>query len=153
MSVKKGSLVTIEYEGMFENGVLFDSSHHGDHSHPITFTVGEKQVIEGLEKAVVGMNEGEEKKFSISPQEGYGMHDERLLREVPQNTLPQDTALSSGMTLGITTPDGKQIPVSIAKVENEIVTLDFNHPLAGKTLIFKIKIVGIDKKPPVHNHH
>lgn len=153
MIVKQGSSVTLEYEGRFENGEIFDSSQHGDHSHPITFEVGKRQVIEGFEKAVVGMKEGEEKSFTVEPKEGYGVPDERLFREVPRKTLPADPEPAPGMTLAINTPQGGQIPVSIAKVEKDTITLDFNHPLAGRKLIFKIKVIGIDKEPPEHHHH
>jgi peptidylprolyl isomerase len=152
MIVKLGSSVSVEYEGRFENGEIFDSSRHGDHSHPMTFEVGKKQVIEGFEKAVIGMKEGEEKIFSVEPKEGYGLPDERFFREIPRKSLPLKPELAPGMSLAINTPEGEQIPVSIVKVENDIVTLDFNHPLAGRKLIFKIKVIGIDKEPPVHHH-
>lgn len=144
--------MTVEYEGRFENGEIFDSSTHGDHSHPLTFEVGKKQVIEGFEKAVIGMRDGDEKTFSVEPKEGYGLPDERLFREIPRKSLPIKPEPAPGMTLAINTPEGGQIPVTIAKVEKDIVTLDFNHHLAGRKLLFKIKVIGIDKDPPVHNH-
>ncbi len=143
MIAKNGSIVSVDYEGTFENGEIFDSSSHGDHSHPLTFTIGGKEVIEGFEKAAIGMKVGEEKKFEVEAIDAYGLPDEDLLREVPRNTLPASPEPTPGMTFAINAPDGKQIPVSIAEVKGEIIVLDFNHPLAGRKLFFKIKILEI----------
>ncbi len=144
MIIKKGSTVTLEYKGTFDDGTVFDSSQHEDHSHPLTFVVGKGMVIQGFENVVEGMSLGEEKKFSVSPEEGYGLPDERLLREVPRNVLPSDPAPAVGMTLQLNTPAGERVPVRVASVGNETVTLDFNHLLAGKKLFFKIKVLEIN---------
>ena len=148
MIIERGSRVSVSYEGTFEDGTVFDSSSHGDHSHPLTFVVGEGRVIEGFEKAVIGMKKGEEKKFEVAPEEAYGLLDERLMREVPRKSLPPDPEPVPGMTLAITTPDGKQIPVSISEVKKDTVVLNFNHPLAGKKLFFTITIVRINEDIP-----
>jgi FKBP-type peptidyl-prolyl cis-trans isomerase 2 len=144
--ISQGSKVTLDYEGKLETGEIFDSSTHGDHSHPLTFTVGEKQVIPGFETAVEGMDVGDEKEFSIEPENAYGMPDERLRQEIPKNALPpmpEGYELKAGMSLGMRTPQG-DIPVLIAEVKDDSIILDMNHPLAGKKLIFKIKIVKVE---------
>lgn len=143
MTIKTGNKVTLDYEGRFDDGEIFDSSKHEDHSHPLTFCVGEKQVIPGFENAVIGMEIDEEKEFTILPENAYGMPDERLFQEVPINVLPTEPKPQEGMTLVMQTPQGN-IPVMISEVREESVILNLNHPLAGKTLIFKIKVLKVE---------
>ncbi|VVB82108.1 FKBP-type peptidyl-prolyl cis-trans isomerase [uncultured archaeon] len=143
MTITNGDKVTLDYEGKFENGEIFDSSKHGDHSHPLTFVVGEKQVISGFENAVLGMKVDEEKEFTIAPEDAYGMPDERLFQEIPRQALPQSPEPEAGMALVMQTPQGN-IPVMISEVKKDSVILNLNHPLAGKTLIFKIKILKVE---------
>lgn len=155
MAIKKGDKVSIDYEGRFESGEVFDSSQHGDHSHPLIFVVGSGQVIQGFEDAVIGMNEGEEKETTIAPKDAYGEYDARLKQEVPKSefNLPRNQQPSVGMTLMMQSPEGYRVPVYITAVNKETVTIDLNHPLAGKTLIFKLKVVGINetiKETPEH---
>ena len=142
--IKKGDKISVEYEGRFEDGEVFDSSSHGDHSHPLEFEVGTGQVIEGFDEAVIGMSEGEEKEFSIEPADGYGEHNPKLLQKIPRAYLPKEQEPKVGMMLRVTTADGQDIGVKIVGVEGETVTIDMNHPLAGKKIIFKIKIIKIE---------
>ncbi len=144
MAVKNGNRVSVDYEGRFEDGEVFDSSMHGDHSHPLEFVVGEGQVIPGFENSVIGMNEGEEKEVKISPSDAYGELNDKLIHELPRKALPKDQEPKAGMVLMMKTPDGNQFPARITKVIGDKVTLDLNHPLAGKTLIFKIKLVKVN---------
>lgn len=146
MKIEKGCTVSMDYEGRLENGEVFDSSSHGDHNHPLDFTVGNGQVIPGFEKAVMGMEKGQEKEFSIAPEEAYGKHDPTLQKDFPRSALPQGQEPKVGMALYASAPDGRQFPLRITAVNKDSVTLDLNHPLAGKTLIFKIKIVDVQKK-------
>lgn len=143
MTIKKGDVVKVEYEGKFEDNTVFDSSSHGDHSHPLEFEVGAGQVIKGFDDAVVGMNEGDEKEFSIEPADAYGERDNEAIKEFPRDSLPEGQEIEAGGVLMASTPDGRQIPVKIHEVNDKSIKVDFNHPLAGKKLIFKIKIVGI----------
>jgi FKBP-type peptidyl-prolyl cis-trans isomerase 2 len=143
MAIENKNKVTLDYEGRFENGEVFDTSTHGDHSHPLTFTVGEGNVIPGFEKAVIGMNVDEEKEFTIAPEDAYGMPDERLVQEIPRNVLPPTPEPEVGMALMMQTPEGN-IPVMISEVKADSVVLNLNHPLAGKKLIFKIKVLKIE---------
>lgn len=143
MTITSGNKVTLDYEGRFDDGTIFDSSKHGDHSHPLTFSVGEGQVIPGFENAVIGMKIDEEKEFTIKPEEAYGMPDDRLFQEIPMNVLPSEPKPQVGMTLMMHTPQGN-IPVMISEVKADSVVLNLNHPLAGKTLTFKIKVLKVE---------
>jgi FKBP-type peptidyl-prolyl cis-trans isomerase 2 len=143
MEIKKGSKVTLDYEGRLEDGTIFDTSKHGDHSHPLEFEAGSGQVIKGFDEAVVGMKKGEEKEFEIAKEDAYGEYNEELKRDIPRSVLPKDKEPKAGMTLVMQAPNGQQIPARIDSVDGEKVVLDLNHPLAGKKLIFKIKIVDV----------
>jgi FKBP-type peptidyl-prolyl cis-trans isomerase 2 len=142
MAVKKGSKVKVEYTGSFDDGTVFDSSKHGDHQHPLEFEAGSGQVVAGFDKAIIGMNKGEEKEFRLEPEEAYGQVKPELVQKIPRKQLPPE--VKQGMLLGIQLPNGAKIPAKVNEVTNESVTLDLNHPLAGKALNFKIKIVEIN---------
>lgn len=147
MGVKQGDRVKVEYEGRLEDGTIFDSSQHGEHSHPIEFTVGNHEVIKGFEDNVIGMDIEDEREFSIAPEEAYGEHREDLVREFPKAQMPpMDKEPEVGMVLGLMSPDGHQFHATIKEVTPETIKLDLNHPLAGKRLIFKIKLVDIKDK-------
>lgn len=139
--VKKGDKVTIEYEGKLENGTVFDSSDQ--HDAPLEFTVGEGQLIKGVDEAVVGMKVGEEKEVTVPPEDAYGHHNPELMKEMPLDNFPQDQELQPGMVFMAKLQDGRQIPLRISQVKDSCVVIDLNPPLAGQTLIFKIKVVGI----------
>ncbi len=139
MSVKSGDKVTLDYTGTLADGTVFDTSKHGDHSHPLEFTVGSGQVIPGFDKAVLGMEIGEEKQFKIPSEEAYGAYDEKLIQAIPKSQMPGP--VSPGDVLAVQTPEGEQLPVTVKEVKGEEVILDMNHPLAGKELNFAIKLL------------
>lgn len=141
MAVKKGDKVKVEYEGKLEDGTVFDSSK--SHGKPLEFEVGSGKVIKGFDEGVVGMEIGEEKEIRIEPKDAYGDHNPELIKKVPKDKLPKEQEVKPGMMLLMGLPNGAQLPVKITEVGDKEVTLDLNHPLAGKTLIFKVKIVGI----------
>ena len=144
MKVMKGDKVVVEYEGRIETGEVFDSSSHGDHSHPLEFEVGSGEVIKGFDQAILGMEIGDKKEVEIEPEEGYGCVNPSVIREFPRKVLPTDKEPEEGMTLKLKTSAGPSIPARITKVTKDSVTLDLNHPLAGKKLIFKIKLAKIN---------
>ncbi len=141
MAIKTGDKIKVEYEGKLEDGTVFDSSEK--HGNPLEFEVGAKQVIKGFEDAVIGMEKGEEKEITLKPSEAYGDQNPQLVKKVPKEHLPKDKELKPGMMLLMKLPNGAQIPAKITEVGNKEVTLDLNHPLVGKTLIFKIKVADI----------
>jgi FKBP-type peptidyl-prolyl cis-trans isomerase 2 len=144
MTIKNGDKIKVEYEGKLEDGSIFDSSSHGDHSHPLEFEVGKGMVIKGFDVAVVGMEINEEKEFTLKPEEAYGEPNEKAVQKIPRDKLPKDQEPTIGMMVGMSTPDGKQMPAKIIGVTDDEVTLDLNHPLAGKSLTFKIKILEVN---------
>ena len=140
-TIKKGNKVKIEYTGTFDDGIVFDASEK--HGQPLEFEVGSGQVIKGFDDAVVGMKKGEEKKIAIPPAEAYGEVKAELNKKVPRKQLPQDQEPKVGMVLAVGLPNGQQFPARIVAVTTEDVTINLNHPLAGKTLHFKIKVAEV----------
>lgn len=140
---KKGDIVIVEYEGRFESGEIFDSTSHGDHSHPLTFTAGNSEVVPGFDNAVLGMKKGEEKEVTINPEDAYGHPNPKLIQKLPRSKLPAGQEPRAGMVLMLRSQQGHQLPAKIISVDSKEITIDLNHPLAGKTLIFKIKLADI----------
>jgi peptidylprolyl isomerase len=140
MPIKKGDKVKVEYTGTFDDGTVFDSSEGRE---PLEFEVGSEQVISGFDESVIGMEIGEEKDAKLAPSEAYGDSDPTLLKKIPREKLPPGEEPQPGMVLELVTPDGVRVPAKITEVTDKDVTIDLNHPLAGKTLNFKIKIVEI----------
>jgi FKBP-type peptidyl-prolyl cis-trans isomerase 2 len=138
---KKGDKVTLEYTGILDDGTVFDAS--SNHDKPLQFEVGGGRVIPGFDKAVIGMNLGEEKKFTIPPAKAYGKPNPKLIKKVSRKEIPQDRKPEVGMRLVMGTPEGRQMQALITEVTPEYIILDLNHPLAGKALTFKIKVVKI----------
>ena len=141
--VKKGDKVTVEYEGRFESGEVFDSTSHGDHSHPLTFTAGNSEVVKGFDQAVFGMKKGEEKEVKILPEDAYGHLNPKLIQKLSRSKLPKGQEPKPGLILMLKSQQGRQIPTRITAVDDKDITIDLNHPLADKTLVFKIKLVEI----------
>lgn len=140
MEVKSGSVVKIHYTGSLEDGTIFDSSDGRD---PIEFEVGKGVVIKGFDSGIVGMKKDEEKTLNIPFSEAYGPRNEELKQKVPRDKINLPGDIKPGMTLAVTAPDGQQFPVLVAGVEDDHILVDLNHPLAGKNLIFKVKIVDL----------
>jgi len=140
---KTGDTVRVEYTGKFEDGQIFDSNKGKE---LLEFTLGEGKIIPGFEKAVIGMEVDEEKTVKIPPKDGYGEYIEGLVAEVEKERFPENLSLEVGRQLVIPQENGGQLIVTITKVTDSKVTLDANHPLAGKTLIFDIKLKEIVKK-------
>ena len=140
MPIKNGDKVKIKYHGTLDDGTVFDSSEN--HGKPLEFEVGAKQVIKGFEDAIVGMEKDEEKFIKLQPSEAYGNYNDQLIKKVPRDKLPKED-LKPGMILGLILANGAQIPAKIIEVNETEATIDLNHPLAGKNLNFKIKVVEI----------
>jgi peptidylprolyl isomerase len=141
LTEKTGDRVKIEYTGTLDDGTVFDSNV--DQGSLLEFEVGGGQVIKGFDDAILGMQEGEEKQFSISPADAYGEHDPTLIQKVPKEVFPPDAELVPGLLFEAGLPTGEKVPAVVTAIEGGIVVVDLNHPLAGKRLNFKIKLSGI----------
>ena len=139
MVVEKGNTIKVEYTGSFEDGEVFDASEK--HGQPLEFEAGAGHVVPGFDAAVIGMDVGEEKTVTLKPEEAYGPLSDKAIQKVPRDKFPEGA--QAGMMIGIPLPDGQQIPAKIVEIGESEVTLDLNHPMAWKVLVFKIKVVNI----------
>lgn len=137
---KKSDTVKVHYTGKLDDGTIFDSSAEGD---PLEFTIGEGQVIPGFEDAVVGMEARESKTVKIPSDQAYGPHHEDMVVKIDRDRFPDNLDPHVGQQLQIPQPDGRRIFVTVTEINESNVTLDANHPLAGKDLTFDIKLVEI----------
>lgn len=146
MKVEKGNKIKVEYVGKLESGEIFDSTqlHSGE---PLEFTAGIGEMISGFDKAVIGMELNEEKEITLPPEESYGGPNPEFIQSIPIKNFPPNAfaQLKEGMQIVLPMPDGNKIPANVTKITNTHVTFDMNNPLAGKTLIFQLKIVDIQK--------
>ena len=140
MAVKKGDKIKVDYTGTLDDGTVFDTS---EGKEPLEFEAGSGKVIKGFDEAVIGMEKGQEKEVKIECKDAYGEPNPELMQKIPRYQLPKDQEPKPGMILGLKTPDGQQFPARIAEVSDKDITVDLNHPLAGKNLNFKLKIVEI----------
>ena len=139
---KNGDTVNVHYTGKFDDGEVFDTSKERD---PLNFTIGEGRVIPGFEKAVIGMSAGESKTIRIPNEEAYGPAREDLKFNVEKSKFPENMEPQVGQFLEVHRDDGQIMAVMVAEISDQVVTLDANHPMAGKDLNFDIELVEIIK--------
>ena len=137
---QSGNKVQVHYTGSLDDGTVFDQSNP---EKPLEFQVGSGQVIAGFDKAVEGMETGESKTVKIVAAEAYGDRRDELVLNVGRDRIPPDIDVSVGQRLQMERNDGQKVPVTVTEVTDESVTLDANHPLAGKDLTFEIKLVDV----------
>ncbi len=152
--VGDNDVVSLEYTLTVDGEIIDSSEGHG----PIEYIQGQGHIIPGLEKAVAGMAVGESKEVAISPAEGYGEEDPNAFVEVPKSEFPPNIPLEVGTPLQLRDAQGQVFDAYIAEVKENSAVLNFNHPLAGKTLNFSVKVVGIREATPEeiahgHVHH
>ncbi len=135
-----GNTVRFHYTGTLEDGSVFDSSEGRD---PLEFELGSGSIIPGLDRAIAGMSAGEQKTVTIPSAEAYGDYQPQARQDVPREQIPDHIPLDEGTMLQMQTPDGRQIPVKVTSVSDSTVTLDANHPLAGKDLTFAVEVVSV----------
>ncbi|MBI5781073.1 MAG: peptidylprolyl isomerase [Rhodocyclales bacterium] len=139
-AAKAGDTVQVHYTGKLDDGSVFDSSTGRD---PLEFTVGAGQVIPGFEQAVEGMAVGQTKTVTIPAAEAYGDRVTEAVLQVPREQLPPDLEPEVGQQLVMQSREGRQIPIVVVEVTEDSITIDANHPLAGRDLTFEIELVAV----------
>lgn len=137
-----GDTVTVTFQGVLDDGSVFDASDDAD---PLTFLLGANEVLPGLELAVLGMEVGDQKTVTVPPEQGYGIRQDRLVEEVDIDALPEGIELNVGGQLEVSAEDGTIFLLVIVKRDSHTVTLDANHPLAGRSLTLQIELVSIER--------
>ncbi len=139
MKAAKGRKVAVHYRGTLDNGEEFDSSAERD---PLEFVVGQGDLIPGFEKAVIGMEAGQEKTVTLDPGDAYGPYESQLVVEGPRNSFPEGD-IRVGQSFTVHLKGGQEAVGRVVRLEGETVALDFNHPLAGKRLTFHLRVVSV----------
>lgn len=139
---KKGDKVRIHYIATIKDGTVLDSSHGKE---LLEFTIGQKKIFPNIQNAVIGMKEGETKTFSIQPESAYGNYRKDLKLVISRNQIkiPPDIDPQPGMELQISVNDGQTARATILDINEKVITLDGNHPLAGKEIFYKIVLLEI----------
>ena len=139
MTIQRNKVVTINYTLTDETGSLLESS---EGQEPLTYLHGVGNIIPGLEASLEGKSAGASLKVSVPPEEGYGVWDQEKVVDIPKSQFSGVDTVEAGMQFSVQSEAGEEV-VTVSKVEGEMVTIDANHPLAGKTLTFDVTIVGI----------
>ncbi|MBW1840747.1 MAG: peptidylprolyl isomerase [Deltaproteobacteria bacterium] len=142
--VENDLFVSVDYTGTLQNGNVFDTSHG---RRPLEVKMGAGQLVIGFENELMEMSLNEKKTFTLQPEAAYGQRDESLTQRFPRSDIPPEVNPQVGMTVGLHTPEGQKVPAQIVHLDDEKVTLDMNHPLAGESLTFDIEVVGISDTP------
>jgi FKBP-type peptidyl-prolyl cis-trans isomerase SlyD len=137
--VKDGTVVSLQYTLSGEDGKAIESNKGKE---PLKYTQGSHQIVPGLEKGLAGMKVGDEKRVKVTPEEGYGQVDPKGFQEFPKEKIPSE-GLKVGSVLMATGPQGQQVPVRVHEIKEKTVVLDLNHPMAGKTLVFDVKVLDV----------
>ncbi|HEY7167934.1 MAG TPA: peptidylprolyl isomerase [Candidatus Binatia bacterium] len=140
--VKDGSVVSLQYTLSGEDGKTIESNKGKD---PLKYTQGSHQIIPGLEKGLAGMKVGDEKRIKVTAKDAYGAVDPKAIQEIPKEKVPPN-GLKVGAVLMAGGPGGQTIPVTVKEIKEKTVVIDMNHPMAGKNLVFDVKV--LDVQPP-----
>jgi peptidylprolyl isomerase len=140
MAIAEGTKVLVHYTGTLDDGTQFDSSRDRE---PLEIVIGQGMVIPGFEKAIVDLEPGQTVKVTIPEEEAYGPHNEEMVIKFPKSSFPAEIEPKVGEQLVLRSPDGHEVPALIVDMNDEEVSLDANHPLAGFALTFEIELVSV----------
>ncbi|EPX65180.1 FKBP-type peptidyl-prolyl cis-trans isomerase SlyD [Cystobacter fuscus DSM 2262] len=152
MKIAKDSVVSIEYRLHLGDGEVVDESEPGE---PLEYLHGHDEIVPGLEKALEGKTKGESLKVVVSPEEGYGEIDPDGVEEVPRSEFPAEMEIKPGAILSATDHEGDEVDFLVKEVKGDTIIVDFNHPFAGKTLHFEVKVHNVraaTKEELEHGH-
>lgn len=140
LTIGEGCEVTMHFTLALEDGTIADASVDGE---PMTFTIGDGSLIQGLEMVLYGLKAGEKQSLSIEPRDTFGFPEDENIHILPRNDFSDELEIEEGMIIGFSTPSGEEIPGAIMKIDENEVKVDFNHPLAGHEVVFSVEIVDI----------
>jgi len=140
MKVGKGTVVSIDYQLRLGDGTVIEASDPGN---PLVYLHGEGFIVPGLERGLEGSAAGETRQVTVTPEDGYGERDEEGVQDIPRAAFPAGVQLRVGAELVTQGPDGEEVPFVIRELHEDKVVVDLNHPLAGKTLHFKVSVLEV----------
>lgn len=140
MSVKSNQVITITYTLKDDVGNVIEVTNK---ENPFSFISGNDQILPKLEENINGMLIGSKRTVTLTPEEAYGIYNESSIQTIDRSEFPENANLEEGMSFITDTPDGQQMPFVIKKIDGEVITLDFNHPLAGRRLTFDLELLNL----------
>ncbi|AQT61726.1 peptidylprolyl isomerase [Cellvibrio mixtus] len=146
LAIGPGTKITLHFALQLDNGEMVDSNFERD---PATFTVGDGNLLPGFEKALFGMLEGEHKTLVIKPEDGFGQRNPNNIQEIARSQFSPDLELSEGLMLSFADAQKTELPGVVVRFDDDVVVVDFNHPLAGRDILFEVAILKIE---PVQVH-
>lgn len=150
MALQANKVVTFNYILKDDNGELLDSTEKGG---PFSFISGNHQILPGLEEAIGNMIIGSKKNIKLAAADAYGEYDENAVQKINRTLFPEEAELEIGMTYFAHSPEGQHLQFVITKIENEDITVNFNHPLAGKNLEFDVELIDVRDATPEEISH
>ena len=139
--VGEGTRVTLHFALRMQNGELIDSNFERE---PATFTVGDGNLLQGFEQAIYGLQEGDRKTLTIKPEDGFGQRNPNNVQEIARNQFGADIQLEEGLMLSFADAQKAELPGVVKRFNDDVVTIDFNHPLAGQDIFFEVAILKIE---------
>ena len=140
LAIDEGTEVTLHFALKLENGDVIDSNFNGK---PATFVVGDGNLLPGFERALAGMVAGEKNTFVIKPEDGFGQSNPNNMQVLPRSQFDDSVELVEGLMLSFADAQKAELPGIVAAFDDETVTIDFNHPLAGRDILFEVEILGV----------
>ena len=141
LEIEANTRVTLNFSLALETGEEVDSNFGHD---PVSFVMGDGSLLPGFERRLLGMRAGDEAEFRVPPDEGFGEPQDDHIQTVPRADFDAETSLEPGMLFTFADAAGGEVPGMVAEVNEETVTVDFNHPLSGRTIHFKVKIARVE---------
>ena len=144
MQITIGSRVTMHFSLKLSDGMLVESSFD---DQPLSFVVGDGTLDKGLELALIGLREGDHQVLTLMPGQAFGMRDETAVQRVEKSRFPADMQLEPGQIVGFSGPDGEELAGAVLELQDQHVKVDFNHPLAGREIVFETRIIEVTNPP------
>ena len=135
------SLVLMHYSIALTNGIEIESSFNDE---PVEINMGSGDVTEGMELALFGLKEGDKQTLTLTAEQGFGLRDEDNIHEMPLSDFPEDLLPEVGLSYSFESPEDGEIPGTVLSIKDDMVEIDFNHPLAGQEIVFTVDILGVN---------
>jgi FKBP-type peptidyl-prolyl cis-trans isomerase SlpA len=141
ISIGPGTQVTLHFAVKLDDGSVVDSTFD---SKPATFVVGDQNLLEGFEKLLFGLTPGDKNSFEVLPEQGFGQRNPNNIQEIPRQAFGPDIELSEGLLVSFADANNQELPGVVESFDTDKVMVDFNHPLAGRNLIFDVEIIAVE---------
>jgi FKBP-type peptidyl-prolyl cis-trans isomerase SlpA len=135
------SLVLMHYSITLTDGSIIESSFDDE---PVEINMSQGDITRGMELALFGLKEGDTQTLTLTPEQGFGIRDEKNISDMPLSDFPEDMPPETGLSFSFETPDGEEIPGTVIRLKEDVAEIDFNHPLAGHQIIFTVNILGVN---------